>query len=108
MGQPVFFDLNERYQSLSKCGDPLEVLDREISWENFRPALKKAFKKTRKSNAGRKSFDPVLMFKVIVLQSLYNLSDAQMEFRSVTVFPSCVFWAWDGRYGAGRENHLAV
>jgi len=80
MGQPGFFDLDERYQSLSKCGDPLEVLEREIPWESFRPTLKKALKKPRKSSAGRKAFDPVMMFKIVVLESLYNLSDQQMEF----------------------------
>lgn len=80
MGQPGFFDLDERYESLSKCGDSLEVLSREIPWESFRPTLRKALKKPRKSNAGRKAFDCVLMFKVMVLESLYNLSDQQMEF----------------------------
>lgn len=30
MSQSGFFDLDERYESLSKCGDPLEVLAREI------------------------------------------------------------------------------
>ena len=81
MGQPGFFDLDERYQSLSKCGDPLEVLDIEIPWESFRYPIKKALSKPRKSSAGRKAFDPVMMFKIVVLQSLYNLSDAQMEFQ---------------------------
>ena len=56
MGQPGFFDLNGRYVSLSKCGDPLEMLARESPWESFRPTLKKALKKPRKSNAGRKAF----------------------------------------------------
>lgn len=80
MGQPGFFDLDERYESLSKCGDPLEVLAREIPWESFRYPLKKALKKPKKSHAGRKAFDPVLMFKLLILQNLYNLSDAQTEF----------------------------
>ena len=81
MGQAGFFDLDDRYESLSKCGDPLEVLNREIPWENFYYPIKKALKKPRKSAAGRKAFNPVLMFKVLVLQSLYNLSDAQTEFQ---------------------------
>ena len=81
MGQPGFFDLDERYQSLSRCGDPLEVLAREIPWESFRYPIKKAFKKPRKSGAGRQAFDPVMMFKIVVLENLYNLSDQQMEFQ---------------------------
>lgn len=80
MGQTGFFDLDERYESLSRCGDPLEILLKVIPWESFRYPIKKALTKPRKSSAGRKAFDPVLMFKVMVLQSLYNLSDSQTEF----------------------------
>jgi hypothetical protein len=32
-------------------------------------------------NAGRKPFDEVMMFRVIILQSLYGLSDDQMEYQ---------------------------
>lgn len=81
MAQPGFFDLDNHYESLSQMGDPLEVLDRAISWETFRPVLNKALRKFKKSNAGRKPYDPVLMFKILVLQSLYNLSDDQTEFQ---------------------------
>lgn len=35
----------------------------------------------RKSNAGRKPNDVTLMFKILVLQSLYNLSDDQAEYQ---------------------------
>ena len=37
--------------------------------------------KERKSNAGRPGFDYVLMFKILVLQSLYNVSDHQIEYQ---------------------------
>ena len=81
MAQPGFFDLDNRYESISKLGDPLEVLDRSIPWESFRPLLIKSLRRFRKSNAGRKPYDPVLMFKILVLQSLYNMSDDQTEFQ---------------------------
>jgi len=81
MMQSGFFDLQDRYQKLSELGDPLEVINRVVKWEVFRPVLKKALKKSRKNNAGRKPFDAVLMFKVLVLQSLYNLSDDQTEYQ---------------------------
>lgn len=55
MGQPGIFYQDQRYRSLSNSSDPLEVLTGEISWERFRPILKKALKKPRKSNAGRKA-----------------------------------------------------
>jgi transposase len=58
----------------------LEVLDHAIPWETFRPALSKALRKFKKSNAGCKPYDSVFMFKILVLQSLNNLSDDKTEF----------------------------
>ena len=80
MSQPGFFDLDNRYESISKLGDPLEVLGRAIPWEAFRPVLSKALHKFKKSNAGCKPYDSVFMFKILVLQSLNNLSDDKTEF----------------------------
>ena len=81
MSQPGFFDLSERYAQLSAAGDPLVKLDELIPWNKFRSTLNRAFKKVRKSNAGRPPYDYVLMFKMLVLQSLYNISDHQVEFQ---------------------------
>ena len=81
MPQPGFFDLDNRYETLSKLGDPLDVLKRAIPWESFRSVLEQSQAKFRKSNAGRKPYDCVLMFKVLILQSLYNLSDDQTEYQ---------------------------
>ena len=67
MFQPGFFDLDNRYGSISNLGDPLEVLDQAILWETFRPVLSKALRKFKKSNAGRKPYDTVFMFKILVL-----------------------------------------
>jgi IS5 family transposase len=80
MGQPGFFDVDNRLEKLSHLGDPLEMLNRSIPWETFRPVLSKSLRKFKKSNAGRKPYDSVLMFKILVLQSLYNLSDDQTEY----------------------------
>lgn len=80
MAQPGLFDLDNRLESLSRLGDPLETLNQTIPWDSFRPTLTKALKKFRKSNAGRKPFDSILMFKILVLQSLQNLSDDQTEY----------------------------
>ena len=81
MPQPGFFDLDERYAKLDGIGDPLVKINEVVDWEGFRPILDEALKKPRKSNAGRKEFDRVLMFKVAVLQHLYNLSDDQTEYQ---------------------------
>ncbi len=75
------FDLHFRLQKIDKTGDPLIRLNEMIDWEIFRSELELIRKKKRKSNAGAKGYDLVLMFKIIILQSLYNLSDDQIEFQ---------------------------
>ena len=80
MTQPSFFDLDSRYKKLNER-DPLIGLEELIDWENFRDTLNKIRQKDRKSNAGRKPYDVVLMFKVLVLQHLYNLSDEESEYQ---------------------------
>ena len=66
MRQPGFFDLDERYEALSNQGDPLEVLDDSVHWSTFLLILKKVQKKNRKTAAGRKTYDPILMFNTLV------------------------------------------
>jgi transposase, IS5 family len=79
--QLSFFDLENRYNHLSKSGDPLERLNRAIDWELFRSTLEQVDNKERKSGAGRKPTDRVRMFKMLILQSKYNLSDEQLEYQ---------------------------
>jgi Transposase domain (DUF772)/Transposase DDE domain len=79
--QPRFFDLDNRYAQLSKQGDPLEKLSAVIDWELFRPIICRMDAKPRKSLAGRKPTDRVLMFKVLILQRLHNLADERLEFQ---------------------------
>lgn len=52
-----------------------------VPWESFRETLEKVHQKDRKSNAGRKSIDAVLMFKLLVLQKLFNISDEELEYQ---------------------------
>lgn len=80
MGQISFFDNENILAALSKQGDPLEKLNKSINWNIFKPLLVKAFKKDRRSNAGRPPFDYLIMFKILVLQDLYGLADGQMQF----------------------------
>lgn len=84
MGQFGFFDLGDRYRGLDKFGDPLVLLTKTIPWELFRGELKAVWRtpdEKRKSSAGRKPWDEVLMFKVLTLQQLYNLPDDQIEYQ---------------------------
>jgi transposase len=59
--------------------DRLDKLNALIDWNIFRPQLKRCFKKEPKGPGGRPPFDYVLMFKILILQRLYNLSDALMQ-----------------------------
>lgn len=75
------FDLETRFAKLDKNTDPLARLSEMIDWEQFRPTLERLLDKPRKSNAGAKGYDRVLLFKGLILQSLYNLSDDQLEYQ---------------------------
>ena len=79
--QPGFFDVEERTTKLAQLGDPLVGLKARIDWEAFRSELNRVHDQERKSNAGAKPFDVVLMFKVLVLQQLNNLSDDRIEYQ---------------------------
>ena len=75
------WDESQRLEKLSKLGDSLEKLNRAIDWELFRPKLTKVFKKQAKGAGGRPPYDYVMLFKVLVLQRIYNLSDDQTEYQ---------------------------
>jgi IS5 family transposase len=77
-----FFDDHFLLERLTKLKDPLVKLDAHIDWEIFRPVLEVAFSKPANRNKmGRPPFDRTLMFKILILQSLYSLSDDQMEYQ---------------------------
>ncbi len=81
MRQAGFFDLRERQKKLLATRDFLDRVNRLVAWESFRPVLDKALKRSTGDKGGRPPFDTVLMFKVLVLQALYNLSDEQTEYQ---------------------------
>lgn len=78
---PGFFDIESRAAKLTSLGDPLVALEAQIEWEAFRCDLARVHEKVRKSRAGAKPFDVVLMFKMLVLQQLYNLADEGLEYQ---------------------------
>ena len=84
MGQLGFFDADKRLEALSAKGDPLEAIDRLVPWESFRAEIEAVVltpDELKKSSAGRKPFDAILMFRMLVLQALNNLSDEQVEYQ---------------------------
>ena len=79
-GQPGFWDIDERYAQLSAAGDPLEKLNSVVPWDMFEKPLAKALKRSDRAKGGRPAYSAVLMFKIMVLQALYSLSDDKAEF----------------------------
>jgi transposase, IS5 family len=70
-----------RLHKLSKLGDPLERLIKGIDFEIFRSKLDFLLSKDSKGLGGRPAYDYVLLFKILVLQRYYNLSDDQTEYQ---------------------------
>ena len=80
MKQLNFFSLPEHLSRLSSSGDPLEALSSCVDFEIFRRILDKGLRYSDRSRGGRPPYDPVMMFKVLVLAAQNNVSDEKMEF----------------------------
>jgi IS5 family transposase len=84
MAQLGFFDADRRLSVLSAKGDPLVGISALVRWETFRndiEAVVLTADEAKKSTAGRKPIDALVLFRMLVLQSLYNLSDEQVEYQ---------------------------
>jgi transposase, IS5 family len=78
--QPAgFFAADDRIEELREMGDPVLRLKEAIDWELFRPLLEKLLAIIPKGPGGQRPFDPLMMFKALVLGRLYNLSDEALE-----------------------------
>lgn len=75
-----FFDFDQRLQRLSDIGDQLEAYSQAVDFEIFRPDLDVALGYKSGPQGGRPPFDPVMMFKVLVIEAQNNLSDDRAEF----------------------------
>ena len=104
MAQMGFFDLSDRYAILDAKKDPLIEINAVVPWDAFRPLLERVWRRpdeARKSRAGRKGVDAVLMFKTLVLSPLYNLSDDQTRYQlRDRLSARTVSWAGAGGPGA--------
>ncbi len=47
-----FFDLATRYDALSHNGDPLESLASHVPWAEFRPALERVLRRSKRKQGG--------------------------------------------------------
>jgi IS5 family transposase len=75
-----FFDEAFRQEKIA-VKDPLTILSTGVNWEQFRGVLEECFKGINYSQGGRPPFDRLMMFKILILQEYYGLSDDQMEFQ---------------------------
>ena len=80
MDPESLFSLSDHLERLSKDGDPLEVLEATVDFEYFRGWLVEGLGYGDGAKGCRPPFDPVSMFKVLIVQAQHNLSDAKMEF----------------------------
>ena len=81
MKQIGFFDENNCLRKLSKLGDQLEKLDSVMEWRIFENTLNRVFMKEHKNAGGRPPYSYLLLFKTLILQRLFNISDDQAEFQ---------------------------
>lgn len=80
MSQVGFFDVDERLARLSDIGDQLEAYAEVVDFEMFRPDLVKSLNYADGARGGRPPLDPVMMFKILIIQAQNNLSDDRAEF----------------------------
>jgi len=52
-----------------------------MDFEVFRDPLIAALRRSGRGNGGKPPFEPVLVFRILVLQGLYSLSDEATEFQ---------------------------
>lgn len=74
------FILQKQYERIQGLGDRLELMKQVINWESFRKLVAGVFF-DNKEIGGRPHTDEILVVKVMVLQSCYNLSDPELEFQ---------------------------
>jgi len=89
-GTTSLFSEDFRLEKLSRQGDPLERLNLVVKWEYFRETIEKIHSE-KMVNAGPKPYDPLLMFKILILQRYYNLSDSQIEYQILDRLTFCRF-----------------
>lgn len=84
--QPTLFDYQDRLTHLQERPRGLDVLRELVDFEVFRPALEEATAVQAAGPGGRPRFDPVFMFKILILQQIYDLSDAEAEYQILDRF----------------------
>lgn len=77
------FSAIEHQQSISQQEVGVLKLRKLINWEAFRPVLEEitGYDKRNWRKGGRLPFDPMLLFKMLIIQKFHGLSDMATEFQ---------------------------
>ena len=81
MGQRGLWDEEQRIQKVQDKKPVLVLLYAQILWDTFLLLFDRGSSQERKNSAGRKRIDPLILFMILVLQQLFNLSDEELEFQ---------------------------
>jgi len=82
MKQLGMYDEETALERLSALGDRLEWLDSAMDWSIFAEILRKVKPdRSRSGKGGRPPLPNLLMFKILILQMLYNVSDEMAEYQ---------------------------
>lgn len=71
--------LSDYYVTRKRPGNVLDKLALTLSWTGVEKMLKKSLKANDEVASGRKFYPAIIMFKILLLQTWYNLSDEAME-----------------------------
>ncbi len=74
----VNYGLTEKYEEYARYGDKLSDMGKQIDWESLRPIFDDLYHNDTEKG-GRSNIDPIVMVKVLFLQSTYNIVDEQIE-----------------------------
>ena len=74
----VNYGVSEKYEEFAKYGDRLHEMGEKIDWESLRPIFHGLYTNDTVMG-GRPNIDPIIMVKVLFIQSTYNLVDEQVE-----------------------------
>ena len=81
-----FFN-EEFHRELIDKKNPLRILNEKVNWEQFRKKIESAFSDIDYSQGGRPPYYRIMMFKILILQEYYGLSDSQIEFQLLDRLP---------------------
>lgn len=72
--------MKDAYERVKGLGDRLELMKKQINWEQFREILSPIFHDNKKTG-GRPHTDETIIVRCMLLQAWYGLSDPELEFQ---------------------------